>query len=141
MESSTTNNKKYNINMDGISKGVFEMTDISNWSSTIHTKHEELTDVEIATHRKYFPDYKGICGSEYAMMPMDMSGYQLGNLLWLLRKHPEDDTGDWYYEMISVIQVTCTKLGIIPYANMQTDKDTEFNKDVEWIKQEIKKND
>ncbi len=27
MESPTTNNKKYNINMDGISKGVFEMND------------------------------------------------------------------------------------------------------------------
>jgi len=77
------------------------------------------------------------------MTPADMSGYQLGNLLWLLRKHPNDSTGDWYHEWISIIQVACVKLGIVPYANTADETDEEFNKDIEWIKEEIekKKND
>lgn len=107
------------------------LTDISNWESTIHKRlSDKPTKEELG---KFFVSDGQ---TEYCMIPMDMSGYQLGNLLWLLRKHPEDNSGDWYYEIISIIQEACIKLGISGvYSNLEGNE--EFKKDIQWIKDKI----
>lgn len=75
------------------------MSDTSNWPELIH--------------RAVPGGYEGAPPSQfssYAVVPL--CEYQMGNLLGLLKRSRDKDNGDWFGELIAIVQVTMSKLGI-----------------------------